>query len=49
MTSPAAPLRPAESATSVVEIVIGEVSVRISGAVDLEALVAVLNAVRRAS
>jgi transposase len=49
MTSPAAPLRPAVSAASLVEIAIGEVSVRISGAVDAEALVAVLRAVRRAS
>jgi transposase len=48
-TSPAAPLRPAASATSLVEIAIGEVSVRISGAVDAETLVAVLSAVRRAS
>jgi transposase len=49
MMSPAAPLRPAASATSLVEIAIGEVSVRISGAVDAETLVAVLSAVRRAS
>jgi hypothetical protein len=49
MMSPAAPLRPAASATSLIEIAIGEVSVRISGAVDAETLVAVLRAVRRAS
>ena len=49
MTSPAAPLRPAVSAASLVEIAIGEVSMRISGAVDAEVLVAVLRAVRRAS
>jgi hypothetical protein len=35
------------SAASLVEIAIGEASVRISGAVDAEALVAVLRAVRR--
>ncbi len=49
MATPAVPLRPPASATSVVEIAIGEVSVRVSGAVDAEALVAVLNAVRRVS
>jgi transposase len=48
MATPAVPLRPAATATSVVEIAIGEVSVRIRGVVDVEALVAVLSAVRRA-
>jgi transposase len=51
MATPSVPLQPAASATSVVEIAIaiGGVSVRISGAVDIDALVAVLNAVRRTS
>src|SRR5215831_15040508 len=49
MAMPAAPLRPPACETSLVEIAIGEVSVRVRGLVDVGALVAVLSAVRRVS
>jgi len=49
MATPAVPLRPTASETSPVEIAIGEVSVRVRGVVDVEALIAVLSAVRRVS
>jgi len=49
MTGPAIPLQPTASEASPVEIAIGGVSVRVRGVVDVEGLVAVLNAVRRAS
>ena len=49
MAPPAVPLRPTASETSLVEIAIGEVSVRVRGVVDVEAIVAVLSAVRRVS
>jgi transposase len=49
MTTPAIPLQPTASEASPVEIAIGGVSVRVSGVVDVEGLVAVLNAVRRTS
>lgn len=49
MATPALPLQPAASEGSLVEIAIGGVSVRVRGVVDVEGLVAVLNAVRRAS
>ncbi len=45
----AMPLQPAASEASLVEIAIGDVSMRVRGVVDVESLVAVLNAVRRAS
>ena len=48
MTAPAM-LQPTASEGSLVEIAIGGVSVRVRGVVDVEGLVAVLNAVRRAS
>jgi len=47
MATPAVPLRPTASETSPVEIAIGEVSVRVRGLVDVEALIAVL--IRRVS
>jgi hypothetical protein len=43
------PLQPTASEASLMEIAIGGVSVRVRGVVDVEGLVAVLNAVRRAS
>jgi transposase len=49
MATPAVSLRPTASETNLVEIAIGEVSVRVRGAVDVEAIAAVLNAVRRVS
>jgi transposase len=49
MATPAMPLQPTASEESLVEIAIGGVSVRVRGVVDIEGLVAVLNAVRRAS
>jgi transposase len=44
-----APLQPTASETNHMEIAIGDVSVRIKGVIDVEGLVAVLNAVRRTS
>jgi transposase len=49
MATPAMPSRPTASEASLVEIAIGDVSMRVRGVVDVESLVAVLNAVRRAS
>jgi transposase len=49
MAAPAMPLQPTASEGSLVEIAIGGVSVRVRGVVDVEGLVAVLNAVRRVS
>jgi transposase len=49
MAPPAMPLQPTASEASLMEIAIGGVSVRVRGVVDVEGLVAVLNAVRRAS
>jgi transposase len=49
MAAPAMPLQPSASEGSLVEIAIGGVSVRVRGVVDVEGLVAVLNAVRRVS
>ena len=49
MAAPAMPLQPTASEGSLVEIAIGGVSVRVRGVVNVEGLVAVLNAVRRAS
>jgi transposase len=49
MATPAMPLQPAASEASPMEIAIGDVSVRVKGVVDVEGLVAVLNAVRRTS
>jgi len=49
MAPPAVALRPTASETRLMEIAIGEVSVRVRGVVDIEALVAVLSAVRRVS
>ena len=49
MATPAVSLRPTASETTLVEIAIGEVSVRVRGVVDVEAIVAVLSAVRRVS
>jgi transposase len=49
MATPAISLQPAASEASLVEISIGDVSMRVRGVVDIESLVAVLNAVRRAS
>ena len=49
MATPAIPLQPPAPEASLVEIAIGGVSVRVRGVVDVEGLVAVLNAVRRAS
>jgi len=49
MAAPARPLHPTASARESLEIVIGDVKVRVSGGVDLEGLVAVLHAVRRSS
>ena len=48
MAAPAIP-QPTASDASLVEIAIGGVSVRVRGVVEVEGLVAVLNAVRRAS
>lgn len=49
MAAPAMPLPPTACEGSLVEIAIGGVSVRVRGVVDVEGLVAVLHAVRRAS
>jgi transposase len=49
MATPAIPLQLTAPEASLVEIAIGGVSVRVSGVVDVEGLVAVLNAIRRAS
>ena len=49
MATPAMQLQPTASEGSLMEIAIGGVSVRVRGVVDVEGLVAVLNAVRRAS
>jgi hypothetical protein len=49
MATPAIPLQLTAPEASLVEIAIGGVSVRVRGVVDVEGLVAVLNAVRRAS
>jgi transposase len=49
MAAPAIPPQPTASEASLVEIAIGGVSVRVRGVVEVEGLVAVLNAVRRAS
>jgi transposase len=49
MATPAIPLQPTASEASAVEIAIGGVSVRVRGVVEVEGLVAVLNAVRRTS
>jgi hypothetical protein len=49
MATPAIPLQQTASEGSAVEIAIGGVSVRVRGVVEVEGLVAVLNAVRRTS
>jgi transposase len=49
MATPAMPQQPTASEANLVEIVIGGVSVRVRGVVDVDGLVAVLNAVRRVS
>lgn len=49
MATPAMPPQPAASEASPMEIAIGDVSVRVKGVIDVEGLVAVLNAVRRTS
>ena len=49
MAMPAMPPQPTASEANLVEIAIGSVSVRVRGVVDVDGLVAVLNAVRRAS
>jgi len=49
MATPALPLQPAVCEANLVEIAIGCVSVRVRGVVEVEGLVAVLNAVRRIS
>jgi transposase len=49
MATPATPLQLTAPEASLVEIAIGGVSVRVRGVVDVEGLVAVLNAIRRAS
>jgi transposase len=49
MATPAIPPQLTASEASLVEIAIGGVSVRVRGVVEVEGLVAVLNAVRRAS
>jgi transposase len=49
MAAPAMPPQPTACEGSLVEIAIGGVSVRVRGLVEVEGLVAVLNAVRRAS
>jgi transposase len=49
MATPAIPLQPTISEASAVEIAIGGVSVHVRGVVDVEGLVAVLNAIRRTS
>jgi hypothetical protein len=49
MATPAMPLQPTVSEASLVEIAIGDVSLRVKGVVDIEGLVAVLTAIRRVS
>jgi transposase len=49
MATPAIPLQPTASEASAIEIAISGVSVRVRGVVEVEGLVAVLNAVRRTS
>jgi transposase len=49
MAMPAIPRDPTGSESGLIEIVIGDVRVRVSGDADIEGLVAVLNAVRRSS
>jgi hypothetical protein len=49
MATPAMPPQPTASEANLVEIVIGGVSVCVRGVVDVDGLVAVLNAVRRVS
>jgi transposase len=49
MATPAMPPQPTAFEANLVEIAIGGVSVRVRGVVDVDGLVAVLNAVRRAS
>lgn len=49
LATPAIPPQPTSSEASLMEIAIGGVSVRVRGVVEVEGLVAVLNAVRRAS
>jgi transposase len=49
MATPAMPPQPTASEANLVEIAIGGVSVRVRGVVEVDGLVAVLNAVRRAS
>jgi transposase len=49
MATPAIPPQPTACEAGLVEIAIGGVSVRVRGVVDVEGLVAVLNAVRRVS
>jgi transposase len=49
VAAPAMQLQPTASEGSLVEIAIGGVSVRVRGVVEVEGLVAVLNAIRRAS
>jgi hypothetical protein len=49
MATPAIALQPRAPEAGLVEIAIGGVSVRVKGAVDVEGLAAVLNAVRRVS
>jgi len=49
MAAPAKPLHPTAPARESLEIVIGDVKVRVGGGVDFERLVAVLHAVRRSS
>ena len=49
MATPAIALQPTAPEAGLVEIAIGGVSVRVKGAVDVEGLAAVLNAVRRMS
>jgi transposase len=49
MATPAMPPQPTASEANLVEIAIGGVSVRVRGVVDADGLVAVLNAIRRAS
>jgi transposase len=49
MATPAIPLQPTASEATAVEIAIGGVIVRVRGVVEVEGLVAVLNAVRRTS
>jgi hypothetical protein len=49
MATPAKPQQLTASEARLVEITIGDVSVRVRGVVDVEVLVEVLNAVRRTS